>query len=121
MFGFGRDKAYAPTIPRYCTSTGHNFDRECYDNIDCDIDTCVSWYIMSHFANKQGDQILSSTAHKYVGRKLLYNFHDIDHKYKNLIDQWDATHNEFNGEYPKNMEKKLNAFRQGFTNSGHKG
>lgn len=105
---------FQPKVFVYKTSTGMDFDKECFDNTETDINTAVPWFLMSSKANTDHDPILSTIGHRNLCKKLVKRFDDITHRHKDLLTKDDVSREIYNGEYPKGMENYLNDLRKDF-------
>ncbi len=87
-------------------------DIEAMELADGCISSTVPIYIMAQYAkNVEKDPILSESYLEKLSKKMLDNWTEIVHNYKQLISEQDLLKAEFNGEYPKNTQMGIDHLR----------
>jgi hypothetical protein len=80
-------------------------DRLCVEFIDSDINSAITWYLMSAYSTQKMDSpILSASRVERLHRTILDNWDDIKHPHKDLVDTNDFILGEHTGEFPPKIE-----------------
>lgn len=89
-----------------------NFDKDCLDLIDGNVNLIVPWYLMSAYAYYEEDNpILSDHIFDRLAKKMLKEYENIEHIHKDHITKDDLTAGTFLGEYPSRIKGALSALR----------
>lgn len=89
-----------------------NFDKDCLDLIDDNVNLIVPWYLMSAYAYYEEDNpILSDHIFDRLAKKMLKEYDAIEHMHKDHITKDDLTAGTFLGEYPSRIKGALSALR----------
>ena len=86
-------------------SDNDNYDRECINLVDSNINTTVSWYIMASYAYYElDDPILSDASFDRLCRKILDKWDEIVHHHKEYVTKENLIAGTYLGEYPKRVQ-----------------
>ena len=87
-------------------------DIEAMELVDGCIESSVPIYLIAQYAKcVEHDPLLSESYLKKLSKKMLDNWTEIVHNYKQLISEQDLLKAEFNGEYPKNTQMGIDHLR----------
>ena len=89
-----------------------NFDKDCMDLIDDNINLIVPWYLMAAYAYYNEDNpILSDSIFDRLGKKMLKEYDNITHMHKDFITKDELAAGTYLGEYPSRVKDAISALR----------
>ena len=87
-----------------------NFDKDCMDLIDDNINLIVPWYLMAAYAYYNEDNpILSDSIFDRLGKKMLKEYDNITHMHKDFITKDELSAGTYLGEYPSRVKDAISA------------
>lgn len=93
--------------------TREDLDLDCLDCIETDISNAIPWFILSSYAyNVEEDPVISDFVFEKIKKRIVENWDDINHKYKENLDVDIVKGLCYTREYPKHSERGLKHLKE---------
>lgn len=100
------------TLGAFFEEEPDNYDKECFDSTDRNVNMLVPWYLMASYAYyKEDNPILSDNLFDKMGKRMLEHWDDIEHMHKHYITKDMLQAGTYLGEYPSRIEGALKSLR----------
>lgn len=89
-----------------------NFDKDCLDVVDDNLNMAVPWYLMASYAYYEQDRpILSDSVFDRLAKKMFDYWEQIEHMHKHCLNKDMLEAGTYLGEYPTRVKYALESLR----------